>query len=298
MKTKLLYFILSMFFLAEQSTFGAKITIFNHAGVSISTSMPSIKEIASEGKISEREVPDTSFNITFPKDNPNYECKNIPIEDKRTYTVNKINNDFNVNSDKPINGKNQWTCIKLLPTFTVKNNTDISISAWLGKDKLGKDKFEQIRPGQTSNKLQSVDTNRQSLFGITIDANNNQKINCDDIRIENDKQYIISNNNGVITVNNQKNSCYLIGKVTVTNNTEGILSIGSTQVGGKNNKTVFEMGEDRKSFDATITYNFQKYELKNIPALLGVTEYTIQEENNNYVVKAGNNILQSVQKKK
>jgi len=279
-------FIISYLLLATSPIFCATISILNHAKVKIKTNIPSIAEISEGGKKENQQVDNTLFSITYEKNNANYECKNIEIDDGALYTVG---DDSKIYSDK---NKKQWTCKKLLPKFTVKNDSGIKIAVWRGGGE-----FVYIDSGKTSDPLEPINT-EVSSFGIHAEVNTDQKLKCNNIKIENGKKYTIKNNNGIITVDGQQDSCYFIGKVKVTNETDGILNIGSLQVGGKNTFAVFEMDEGRKNFTAVITYNLKGHELKNIPALLGVNEYTIQEDNNSYFVKAGDKIRQSVKKSK
>lgn len=282
MKTKLLYFILSMFFLAEQSTFCAEITVTNSIGDPIYIGQ---KEIAIKATL-KIDIPGP-FNINFKTNNNNYVCEKIPTQKDTRYTVNQVNDNFNVNSDKKINNINQWACKKLPLKFKVKNSIpNTTAYVWLGADEfknIGTGKNVDINP-------KSVDTKQ---FGIHIDINNNtqQKIKGDDIKINNNDEYVIIQDGDKVKVKSkggQSTDCYFVGDVTVKNESDGKLYINSIEIGEKNTSHTFKINKELQNFDARLIKDLKQYALEKVPALFNITKYVIQKDQEKYIIKAGN----------
>jgi len=274
--------------------FCAKITILNHAEVAIKTNI-STNQIENT-KEQNVETTASNFNVTFKKNNTNYECTNILIQGDALYTVGK---DLKVYSDKKINNKSQWTCEKSLPTFTVTNKIpNTTAYVWLGAE----EGFKDIGTQKNVKNVKIESTNKDiTVFGLHIDVNNStQKIKCNDIRIENGKQYVINNNNGIITVNEQQNSCYLVGKITIENNVSELTDKFkvNTRIPGGNSIDI-DLTSDRntQNFTITLTPTTEKTYTLKVTAFPGITKYEIKKDaNSNYVLVAGNQTIPFVKK--
>ena len=286
-------FVISYLFLATSPIFCAKITIINNSGVTPIN--------IGQNKIDKSKTIDISspFDIEFSTDENNFSCKNIPILDGTQYNVNKIGNKFNVNSNQKINAQNQWDCKQLPPKFKVKNSIpNTTAYVWLGAE----EGFKDIGTQKNVKNVKIESTNKDiTVFGLHIDVNNStQKIKCNDIRIENGKQYVINNNNGIITVNEQQNSCYLVGKITIENNVSELTDKFkvNTRIPGGNSIDI-DLTSDRntQNFTITLTPTTEKTYTLKVTAFPGITKYEIKKDaNSNYVLVAGNQTIPFVKK--